>query len=377
MSRYKNLIHELEQENVADRRTAAEHRVEAGRSLYEAGHAVVINDANKETRDELEGVAERLEATERKITRIEEIITRTSEIKDEISQARREISRLENEVVPVFEQIGERAFELYRNNDYLENEYTEEFRDLVQRSNEISEIDHEIEELENSGEDASMLKRWVSGGRMALLRSRRNSKLEALPKLYRKAGAALCETDFLATMNDTQLNQIAEPFLAARRRIQQLEDSIGELDHERERLRAELHEMDAEKRPSRAVAALQERVEELKARRNECYGRLTDQVIESNADLTDLPEAARTAIEEIGRLEAEQEKRQERISRLEAAIEAEQVASEIERLEQRTGTLRERLAEIQNEIEKTDGRIAETKQRHQQLMALRGSEDDL
>jgi len=377
MSRYKNLIHELEQANAADRRTVAEHRVEAGRSLYEAGHELAINDATKETCDELEGVAERLEATERKMARIQEITTRVSEIKDEISRARREISRLENEVVPVFEQIGERAFELYRNNNYLENEYTDEFRDLVQRSNEISEIDREIEELENSGEDSSVLKRWVSGGRLALLRSRRSNKLEGLPKLYRKAGAALCETDFLATMNDTELNRIAEPFLAARRRIQQLENSIGELDQERERLRAELHEMDAEKRPSRAVATLEERVEELKARQNECYGKLADHVIESNAEPTEIPEGARTAIEEIGRLEAEQEKRQERISRLEAAIEAEQVAAEIERLEQRAATLRERLSEIQSEIEKADERIAETKQRHRQLLALRGSEDDL
>ncbi len=377
MSSYKNTIHELEHANAEDRRKIGERRVACGQLLYEQSHAAMLVEATAPVREELEGLGERIESTEGRIARIEEITARNGEIKDEIARARREVSRLENEVVPVFEQIGERSFELYRNNDYLENEYADEFRDLVRQQSELDEIEREIEEQNASGEELPFLKRLVSGGRAALLRKRRSSKLEAFPKLYRKAGAALCETDFLSAMNDTQLNQIAEPYLAARRRIEQLENTIAELDGERERLRAELHEMDAERRPARVIGELKERKSELEARRDECFGRLTDYLIDSASDVSQLPEEARDALEEIGRLEAEQENRQQHINRLEAAIEAEQVASEIERLEKRAGTLRERLKETQSELENTDTAIAEAKQRRDQLLALRGSEDDL
>ena len=377
MSGYKEKIHELEKANAEDRRKITEHRISCGRMLYDRKHAAVTGDELASVREEIEGLTERLEDTERKIARIMEINTRNGEIKDEIARSRREISRLESEVVPVFEQIGERAFELYRNNDYLENEYTDQFRDLVRHQNEIDEIEREIGEQESAGDDLPLLRRLVSGGRLALLRSRRSNRLEAFPKLYRKAGAALCETDFLSAMNDPQLNQSAEPYLAARRRIEQLENSIAELDHERERLRAELHEMDAERRPARTISDLQERSRELTARLNECFGRLTDYLFESEADTTGLPEEARDALAEIRRLETEQENRQLLINRLEAAIEAAQSEKEIEQLEQRSAVLRQRLGEIENEIEKNAAAIEETKQKREHLLALRGSVDDL
>ncbi len=377
MSRYKHTIQELEHANVEDRSKIAERRIAAGRVLYEQSHGAVMVEDTAETRSELEALNERIENAEQKIARIDQITARNEGIKEEVSRARREISRLENEVVPVFEQIGERAFELYRNNDYLENEYTDQFRDLVQRQSEIDEIDHELEELERGSNELPFIKRLVSGGRSTLLRSRRNSKLEGFPKLYRKAGAALCETDFLSTMNDPKLNEIAQPYLAARSRIQQLEDQINELDNERERLRAELHEMDAERRPTRATRELRERVSELNARRNECLGTLTDFVMQSSYNRAALPDETREVLEEIDRLEAEQQKRQEHINRLEAAIEADQVDSEIAQLQQRLSTLRERLSEVQKELESTESSIDEAKQRKEHLLALRGPEEDL
>lgn len=317
---------------------------------------------------------EAIDQATRTITRMEEIDTRQEQIKQLMRGLRHEQDMLFRGMEPVYEQIGAVAFRLFREHPLVDNRYSSTFEDLARYHDEIRDLDVQLRRAAAAAEDRQpgFLARLGEKGRSTLLKSRRSSRENRLPRLLRSAGEQLSHGDFLDTVQDEELDRAAEPLREVRQRSRSIDDQLAELERESGAL---LEEFNSLSNGSRLHRAREKRETEIHERRADIQRLL----YELGRCVAEQP--GRTVPEEplsrLAEASARMEHLKDREERLEAGREAEKKAQQISRCQEDQQRTREEISRLQTRLETLEGHEASLTAEKESLEERRGTVEDL
>jgi chromosome segregation ATPase len=292
-----------------------------------------------------------------RIKAISERFTALNEERQTLERARRELT---NDLTPLYQQVGEAAYSVYRDNPLIDEECAAIFAPAGQRYQIIKDLSSEIAQLEKELENKPFLDKMVTRGRIALLKNRMSSNNSSLAAIYRTAGRRIVETDFVCAIGDPSLTAAMEPFRELTAQVHRANEHVAALESEREALSQELDSLSALNRIRRRMKELSEEERLLAERQLDVRARVCEELenLPETEVTIDLPAekyaavgTTRTRLEELAKLEA----------RLVAALEVERITEQIDTAEKDIKRREEQISTLQAEIESLDKERASLK----------------
>jgi len=228
------------------------------RDLYrEIGLLVVQNQADADASltpllDRYTGIQSEIARNADEIELIAKIETRRLEITDRQKLIRTKQQEIIAEIQPVYEEIGQTGFTLFREHPLIDAGYSAIFQKLAQYYDEISRISSQQDQVRSGIESSNIFGKAVLQGKKLLLHSQKTGKQSRLPTLLIEAGQRLVATGFIAQIDDPKLNEVSEPLVVAQKRIAELDDEFETLSEETGRLDSEMEELTKGKRIAKA-----------------------------------------------------------------------------------------------------------------------------
>ena len=374
MDQRKTLIRDFEKEIETKQRSIQDLLYKTGQYLFE--------NYKKDTRlkaqddyDAAKKLGEQIDEYSSVKKRIGEIENRLSDIKEEIGEVGTEIENIERTNSPLYEKLGEAAFLRFKKDPQEFSGYRDVFAQIEDQSDEIGDIERDIDKLQEPERDRKFFEKIADKGQLAYLKGVRMVRSKTLPKLYAQTGRELVKTDFLDTTTDEDLLKIADPFLKNRSKLQNLEDRRNRLGAEEEELHTELQQLGVDKRADRRIEELDRNIE---AAEEKLRTRLTNI---GTAVRSDTPSSIaddspyKDFISSITENEKKIENYRQNIAKLEAAIEADNLARQIERMKETIEDHKRRIEESKREIGNLEKRIEEAEQEKTKQEEIRGPEE--
>lgn len=326
-----------------------------------------------ELTDRINQIDETTQGYDALVTRIREIEDRLAEIKDQLASDAEQIRRIEKENSAYYESIGEAAYEHYRRNPEVAEQYTSLFQPIVDIHDELSSISQEIGAAEEELSRKSFFDKVVVRGRLALLRTRQANKEGSIPKLYYRIGERIVGTEFPHDADSTDLNQAMQPYRENARRVEEIEQRRSDLEQERERLATELEEAGATRRPSKRIREIESLRAENESRRAELLTDLGKTALEIDESVdSSAPEVANIDTAKAG-ISTEEGS----IERLEAAIAVEQLESRIEQIGEEIEQKNRRISELKKEVTQLKKEKSQLESERDQAIEKRGDLEEL
>ena len=377
MDSYKQKIDRLQAEMEQKRALIAQDHVAIGSHLLANEPAKLSSKKLAAQKDEVSRIETEIESHKRYIEKINTVLNRQQQIANDIEKHRLEIEELEQSVAPMYEQIGEQAFEIYKQNPFVDQQFVDMFSELVKNQEDIRDIDEQLDHLERETGEKPFLDRMVAKGKIALLRNRRTTREQNTPRLMRKAGKAVTESNFVTVVDAPALTRALEPYHEVHTRIDQIRRLITDLENERATLDSELAELEADKKPVRRVSELEQQIESLRVTLQSVYQRTGDTYLtEFNKDeqppqaIAEPTARVQTRKNEIAALEKQ-------IDRLRAAIAVEELNDKISGYQKKIGALEEKIAEQQRMVQQYQQEMTDAEAEKARLEKQRGPLDEL
>lgn len=306
--------------------------------------------------------------------RLEHLQNRRSEIQEQISDAQSEIDRLTEEIKPLCQEVGRAAFKTYKENPFVDPAIEEVFAGLLEHQEEVKELERQISEHESQMEEKAAVTRLMSRGRLAFLKGKKSARENALPRLYREAGESICATNFINRVDDPELSEVSKRYFQKQAEIEELEQQVQSLEDEKRAVSQELSDLTSglgtERRLRRSAEQTEEELREL----DRTIGEKAASAIE---DEPDLPEEVTSALSELGQTDAQLKQDRDRLRRLKAAVELEEVSESIAKLDERIANVEQEITERQERLSKLKEDIENAKSEQQRLEKLRGPAEEL
>ncbi len=307
--------------------------------------------------------------------RIREIEGQIAAAKARTSELRAEIKGLSENIEPIFEEIGQLAFDVYRGNPLVDQEYASIFSALVEVNSELSGIDASIADQQVLLEEKPFLEKMVVRGRIALLKNRRATREGSFRRLVRSAGSEIMGTGFVDEIADPKLTAAAETYRERLKTTRKLEEELGVTGDSQHAMESDLERICLGKRPQKRFEELGDDAVTLLQTRDAIR-------VEMALSVRTMPAAALPAkCKPLFKKAAAMEKRvtaaEEVASRLRAAIGVEQLQTDAEELNREITRNERRQAELKRQITALKKSRTEMSQRLDELQAVRGSADDL
>ncbi|MFP4374018.1 MAG: hypothetical protein ACLFPO_06795 [Spirochaetaceae bacterium] len=374
MSEYQKQITELD-------RSIAERDAHMGTLQATVGHYVrehrgdLVEQRRLRTKvKEAETKQKEFDEASTQAARLEHLQNRRQELQEQITDAQAEVDRLSEEIKPLCRDVGKAAFKTYRDNPFVHPAIEEIFASLLEQQDELKDLDRQIGEQESELAERSAVAKLMSRGRLAFLKGKKSARENALPRLYREAGEAVCATNFITRVEDPALSAAAKPYFQKRAEIEDLEQHIQSLEDEKRSVAAELSELaggaGAERRLKKAKQTAES---ELRALDRE----IGEKTVSGLDDEPDLPDEVRSALEELRRAEDAQKKERDRLRRLKAAVELDEVAETIPRIEQQIIRQEQDIAERQKHLEELRQELQNAEAEKRRLEKARGPAENL
>ena len=377
MDSYKQKIDRLQAEMEQKRALIAQDHVAIGSHLLANEPAKLSSKKLAAQKDEVSRIETEIESHKRYIEKINTVLNRQQQIANDIEKHRLEIEELEQSVAPMYEQIGEQAFEIYKQNPFVDQQFVDMFSELVKNQEDIRDIDEQLDHLERETGEKPFLDRMVAKGKIALLRNRRTTREQNTPRLMRKAGKAVTESNFVTVVDAPALTRALEPYHEVHTRIDQIRRLITDLENERATLDSELAELEADKKPVHRVSELEQQIESLRVTLQSVYQRTGDTYLtEFNKDeqppqaIAEPTARVQTRKNEIAALEKQ-------IDRLRAAIAVEELNDKISGYQKKIGALEEKIAEQQRMVQQYQQEMTDAEAEKARLEKQRGPLDEL
>jgi chromosome segregation ATPase len=374
MDQRKTLIRDFEKEIETKQRSIQDLLYKTGQYLFE--------NYKKDTRlkaqddyDAAKKLGEQIDEYSSVKKRIGEIENRLSDIKEEIGEVGTEIENIERTNSPLYEKLGEAAFLRFKKDPQEFSGYRDVFAQIEDQSDEIGAIERDIDKLQEPERDRKFFEKIADKGQLAYLKGVRMVRSKTLPKLYAQTGRELVKTDFLDTTTDEDLLKIADPFLKNRSKLQNLEDRRNRLGAEEEELHTELQQLGVDKRADRRIEELDRNIE---AAEEKLRSRLTNigTAVRSDTPSSIADDSSyKDFISSITENEKKIENYRQNIAKLEAAIEADNLARQIERMKETIEDHKRRIEESKREIGNLEKRIEEAEQEKTKQEEIRGPEE--
>ena len=377
MDSYKKKIDRIQDEMEQMRALIAQDHVAIGSYLLANEPARLSSKKLAARKDEVNRIEAEIESHKRYIEKINAVLNRQQQIENDISKHQLEIEELDQSVAPMYQQIGEQAFEIYKQNPFVDQQFVDLFSDLVKNEEDIRDIDEQLDHLEKETGEKPFLDRMVAKGKIALLRNRRTTREQNTPRLMRKAGKAVTESNFVTVVDAPALTRALEPYHEVHTRIDQIRRLITDLENERATLDSELTELEADKKPVRRVSELEQQIESLRVTLESVYQQTGNTYLtEFNKDeqppqaITEPAARVQTRNKEIAALEKQ-------IERLRAAITVEELDDKISGYQKKISALEEKIAEQQRMVQQYQQEMTDAEAEKARLEKQRGPLDKL
>ncbi|NBF41082.1 MAG: hypothetical protein GVY14_11760 [Spirochaetes bacterium] len=306
--------------------------------------------------------------------KLEHLQNRRQELQEQITDAQAEVDRMSEEIKPLCQDVGKAAFKTYRENPFVDPAIEEIFTSLLEHEEELTELDRQIGDQESELAQRSAVAKLMSRGRLAFLKGKKSARENALPRLYRETGEAVCATNFITRVEDPSLSAAAKPYFRKRAEIEDLEQHIQSLDDEKRSVGAELAELTGNVGAERRLKKARETAEnELRAIDRE-IGEKAASGIDGDPDL---PDEVRTAVDELKTAEEAQNTERDRLRRLRAAVELEDVTESIPKIEQQISRQEQDIAERQKHLEELKQQLENAEAEKRRLEKARGPAENL
>jgi chromosome segregation ATPase len=347
---------------------------EAGSHLLQKPARIAGVDLSEIRQREKDVTAQVEEATKTR-DRISEIEDRLVGAKEEAAALQADIRRLSEDIDPIYEEVGSIAFDVYRGNPLVDQEYADLFTPLVEVNSELSGIDAAMAEQQALLEAKPFLEKMVIRGRIALLRNRRTTREGSFKRLIRTAGHDIMATSFVDEIGDPKLSAAAEPYRDRLIATRERETDLAALSEERKALLQEMESLGAGKRSQKKREELDEDLLILTQTSTAIRAELARAV--RNAADAELPSRSRQLFATAQTLEKRLEAVVAVSERIQAAVEAERLEDESERLtgeiytrETRQADLKKEIAALKRDVKTIDSKLESKRQ-------TRGSVDEL
>ncbi|MFP4114598.1 MAG: hypothetical protein ACLFUA_09510 [Spirochaetales bacterium] len=375
MSAFTEKRAEVQAEYAALTRTLNDRLADAGNAIA-ASHALPNEEPYATLlarNDELSArIAER-RATHDRIVAIGERLQEISSARSELQKRHKEIGA---ELDPHYRTIGENAFRVFRDNPLVDQEYAEIFTPLLDAHEELKQIRADLDTVESQVSEKPFLEKMVLRGRLIVLRNRLSMRETQLERLHREAGKQISATAFMTTIGDPELDRTAGPFLDLMDESQRLEHEIAALDDERSALENELEKLGVGKRPATRLREIDEQIADSERERADALAAIarsaagSDLVSEMSSDVQD-------ALAVVAEAEREREETRARLERLDAALEAERLAGDVDQIETSIARKRSQIETLQKEIAELESRKDGLQARVHDAEQKRGSVENL
>ena len=374
MSDYQKQITDLER-SIAEREGHISNlHATIGRYVREHRDDLIEQRRLRTKAKEAESKQKQFDQASKQAARLEHLQNRRKELQEQIADAQGEVERISEERKPLCEDIGKAAFRTYTENPFVDPSIEEVFASLLQQQEEIKELDRQINEHESALNSKAAVTKLMSRGRLAFLKGKKSSRENALPRLYREAGEAICATNFISRVEDPSLSNAAKPYFQKQAEIEELENQIQSLEDEKRAVTQELSQFSDEHGSERR----------LRRNKNDAETELLelDRAIGEKAasgldDEPDLPDSVRSALQEINSAEQRNQQERNRLNRLKAAVELKDVSASISKLEEKIQTVETEIEERNERLKKLKDDLENAKAEQERLEKARGSADDL
>jgi len=378
---YGSYMSQLEKRAESLRERQNSLRTELHRVLAEAGAHLLKKPAKAESehltaiREPDQQVSEQMIALEAKRKRITEIEEKLQSVKTRTSELQSEIRGLSEDMNPIYEEIGTIAFDVYRGNPLVDQEYADIFSPLVEINSEISGIDAAIAEQQALLEAKPFLEKMVIRGRIALLKNRRVTREGAFRRLVRSAGHDIMGTSFVEEIGDPTLTRAAEPYLERVAATREREEEIESLAEMRRSWQEQLEKATEGKRPGKQIDELNEDLDILTQTQTSIRAELA-QAVRSVPD-AEIPAKAKELLAAADSIDSRLSEITRMVSRVQAALDAERIEGDLKELARQVAQKESRQAELKKEITELKSEIKDAEQRLADATATRGSVEEL
>lgn len=368
------MIEDFKKEIEKAREYTADTLADMGMYLFE-NHKKDTRTTAQDAYDSVKHLVDEIQSSSENKERIIAVSERLNEITDEYVGVEDEIEELERANQPVYEKLGEAAFEAYMDDPGSFAGFEELFAPVRKQQSEIEEIDAEIRSLSQETKTKKFFEKIADRGQVAYLKGLRLLRVKGYAKLYSKLGTELADSGYLKGSDNSELLEAAKPYLENKEHLDELKRRRDELKAERERLTDELKSAGIDRKPDNRIEELNKTIESTNRKLRSKLKEIAEAVREKRSEKIEADVEVRSLITRIEEAEAKINRFGENISKLEAAIEADLAAKRIGQLRERIEGHRKRIEEHTAAIDDLEKQIAEAEKEKARLEEERGPEE--
>jgi len=352
------------------------------RSTFIKAGEFLFNKAKKDTRsvaqDDYDTAKKQLDSRQQyegTVKRIHAIMERLQEISKATGENRTQIDSIEQSNLPVYEKLGETAFVYVKKDSHLFNQYSDVFMEVKNQNEDIENIEQDIESIQSNREGRKFFEKIADTGQMTYLKGVRMIRAKTMPRLYREAGKKLTETNFLETTGNDDVLAAAKPYLQNKDTLEELKGRQDALGEEKKNLDSELAASGVDKRPEKRIDELQKNIAEANLKYEEKLLGIAEKIRDNTPEAIQQIDEYTGFISQVEESEKKIDHYRENITKLEAAIEVDNLARQIERMHENIADHKQRIKEHESGIEDLKKKIAESEDEKKRYEEIRGPEE--
>lgn len=368
---------------------AVQKEISANEALIRAdqraiGKALVEGDVDLSANESLAEQAETAKQLSQQIAEIEEQIRAVGDILDEraanretIEAKEADIRTLQDGLSPIYEEIGQAAFQRFQENPFVDQEHAQIFSDLVKHHDELRDVQGDLDRLDSTMEQKPFLEKVVARGKRIVLANRLAAKESAERRLFRKVGRDVTRTDFIQKMDDPSLAEVARPYYDTEKRIEDLTHDVENLRSKEEKANESLADQVGDQRPDRFIAKRESERDALVSQRDDSYVTIGTAVAAEEVAVDAEQTGVSSLLAEISQLEKDNAGKRQTITRLEAALRVEELDRQIARRTETIDSLKMQIENLDKQVAEHSDRVEDLKREKAEQEKARGPADEI
>jgi hypothetical protein len=330
-----------------------------GRSLFERLDNSVFSGEESEYRRFRQEIAD----SEQSIRSIQDAVAQIKQLDEEISIKKQEKADRGEELAILLTALGK---EMLNGDKELPSSLFSGKRQLELCLSKKETIEGRIQDIENSG---GGIFAWISGRiKMVMLRSSLKKNDRLVDQIYYRAGKKCLDQRQEGAADDEPLLRDA---LALNHAIEDLETTLKLLEDEKQKVKGS---MGAKGNPARRIKSLEEQAGKTREDLQVLYRKMGENAASGHPSVSGmLNEADRISLEKAEFYLKDAGEKFREIEQLETAIAVDRERGELERLEKDLDSRKRRLADDERSIIELNRKIAETRERIEQLHMQTGN----
>jgi chromosome segregation ATPase len=377
MGNYKSVIRSLQSNIDAERQEIGSEYKNIGKYLFTEGMESTENpvqETNFASGKEIKSDIQELDDT---IDEINTVTEQQQNFRNQIKTNISSIKALKTQNREYYEQIGEAAYEAYKRNPFIDKRYKDLFLELEQNHQELKEMENDIDRNEQNIAEKPFFNKMMKRGKLFLLKNKRTSKVNAIPRFYKNIGEQICESDFLDSTENELIKNTAQPCIDRRKSIRELENKNDKLENEIASLDEELSTLCSGNRPDREINRLKKEKQDKENQLEGVYESIGIAFVSKPEEKLSNDPNVTKPLTKIRSIEENIRKEDEKITKLSAAIRVEELCSSINKLEDSIIAKENQITQLTDEINKTKEQLVDAQREKEQFESIRGPEESL